>query len=102
MAGRRLLSHMENGGSGNALFRWQHCFASRATANSTVRNWVTQGHDRGGRRPRNIWLGDPGEFMVQQCRTLSCPCPCARAARRQQRIELATPPPAPPDIDAAA
>ena len=89
--------------SGNALFRWQRCFTSRATANSTVRNWVTQGHDRGGRRPTNIWLGDPGEFQVLECRAQSCPCACAREARRQQRLELATPPaPAPPEIDADA
>ena len=70
--------------SGNALFRWQKCFAHRATANSTVRNWVTQAPDRGGRRPQNIWLGDPGEFQVLECRAQSCPCPCAREARRRR------------------
>lgn len=62
--------------TGNAMFRFSKCFNNRATANSTVRNWVTQAPDRGGRRPGNLWLNDPGQFQVLECRPFSCPCPC--------------------------
>ena len=62
---------------GDAMFRFHKCYQSRATANSTVRNWQRQAPDRGGRRPGNIWTRDPGQFLVLACRK-SCPCPCRK------------------------
>ena len=67
--------------TGNAMFRWKKCYHNRQTANSTVRNWLTQGPDRNGHRPSNIWVGDDAkaQFQVLECRPL-CPCDCRRTS----------------------